>query len=86
MISAIEAMSNFSGSLNRPSKFKTAQGFGPTPDRLPPSFTLPTIASSLATTAGVLPVVAGSPAPPVGEDRGASGQSTRVSSEPLSFA
>ena len=62
-ISTIEAMSYFSGSLNRPQKFGTAQGSSPIPSRLALSSTLPIVATSLAVVAGVLPVVAGSPAP-----------------------
>ena len=79
-------MNHFSSSLNRPLKFKTAQGSGSTPGRLPLSSTIPVVAYSLIATAGVLPVVAGSPAPPIGQDWDASGQFAHVSSQLLSSA
>ena len=76
-------MSRFSGSLNCPLTFKIAQGFDLKSSRLPPSSILPVVASSAAAS-GVLPVAAGVPTPPTDQDRGAGGQSARVSSGPLS--
>ena len=72
-ISAVEATSHFSGNLNRPPKFRTAQGSDPMSGRLPPSSAFSVITFSLPTVVGVLLVVACSPAPHVGQDRGASG-------------
>ena len=59
MTSTIKAMSHFFGNINRPLKFRTAQGSGPTSGRPPPSSTFPAVASSLAAAAGVLLVLAG---------------------------
>ena len=71
-ISAIKAMSHFSGNLNCPSTFGTTQVSNPTSGRLPPSSTLLTIVSSLVAAASVLPVVVGLPAPPTDQDWGVS--------------
>ena len=73
MILTVQAMSHFSGNLNRSPKFKTTQGSDPMSGRLPPSSTLSAIASSFPAAAGVLPVVAGSPVAHVGQDQSASG-------------
>ena len=73
MISAVKAMSCFLGNLNHPSKLGTTQGSGPTPGRLPLSSIFLVVASSPAVVVDVLQVVAGSPAPPTGQDQGASG-------------
>ena len=81
--SAVEAMSRFLSSLNRPSKFRTAQGSSPTPGRLPQTSTPPIVAYSPTIVVGVLPIVAGSPGPPAGQSQGASGEFAHVSSELL---
>ena len=83
MTSAAKAMSHFSSNLSRPSKFGTAQGFGPTLGRLSQTSTLPVTTSSPATSAGVLLVAVGSPTPPASQSRGASEEFARTLSELL---
>ena len=83
---AAEAMSHFSSSLSRPPKFRITEGSGLTLGRLPQTSTFPVIAFSFVAIACVLLVVAGSLAPPAGESRGASRESTCVSLELLYFA
>ena len=86
MILAVEAMSRFLGSLNRLLTIRTAQGTGPTLGRSPPSSTLLAVASSYVVTIGILPIVAGLPAPHADQDRGVSRQSACASLGPLSSA
>ena len=78
MISSVEAMSHFSGNLNRPLKPGTTQGFGPTSGWLALSSTLPIVAPFSITVVGVLPVVARLPASLINQDRGAGRQSAQT--------
>ena len=61
-------MSHFSGSLNCPPTFETAQGSGPTYGMSPLSSILPVVASP-AIAFGVLPAVVVVPAPPLSKTK-----------------
>ena len=82
-ISTVEAMSHFSGKLNRPPKFRTTQGSSPTSCGMPPSSTLPFVALSSVVAVGVLPVAVGLLASLTDQDRGSDGQFDPISSGPL---